>query len=79
MNYYKNFLFESKKEEIKTIENIIKNNNGNYKDYLKDLEEAKKMNKKYEIINYLFESKNKDKEKTEENFKKSWEQLEKQK
>ena len=78
LNYYKNFLFDSKKEEIENIENIIKNNNGNYNDYLNDLEEAKKMNQKYEIINKIFELKNKDNKKTEKNFKKNWEQLERQ-
>ena len=56
LNYYKNFLFDSKKEQIKNIENIIKNNNGNYNydDYLKDKEVAEKMNKRYKIINNLF-------------------------
>ena len=36
------------------------------------------MNQKYEIINNIFEIKNKYAKKTEENFKKSGEQLEKQ-
>ena len=38
------------------------------------------MNNKYEIVNYIFESRNKDVKKTEEDFKKimnSWVELEK--
>ena len=58
LNYYKNYLFESKIEDIKIIEEIIKNRNGNYKEYIqKDLENARKMNDRLNIINFFFNSK----------------------
>ena len=54
LNYYKNYLFESKIEDIKIIEEIIKNRNGNYKEYIqKDLENARKMNDRLNIINFF--------------------------
>ena len=54
LNYYKNYLFESKIEDIKIIEEIIKNRNGNYKEYIqKDLENARKMNERLNIINFF--------------------------
>ena len=58
LNYYKNYLFESKIEDIKIIEEIIKNRNGTYKEYIqKDLENARKMNDRLNIINFFFNSK----------------------
>ena len=72
-------IFESKKDEIKNIEDIIKNNNGDYNKYLCDIEIAKNMNIRYEIIKYLIEKKNV--EKTEENIKiyiDSWKNIEQQ-
>ena len=55
--YYKEFLFESKKEDINKIEIIIKNKEINkYDNYLYDYEEAKKLNKRISIIKYLFNS-----------------------
>ena len=68
LKYYKNFLFETKKEDIEIIENAIKNevSDINVDNYLKDYEEAKKYNERYNIIVYLLESKNK--EKTEDEF-----------
>ena len=80
LNYYKNYLFISKKNQINILEEIVRNKNGNYKEYLNDYDIAKKMNERYDIINYLYESKNKNIIRTEENFNKSvkkWEQLEK--
>ena len=57
LEYYKFFLFESKMEEITEIENIFKTKNIKYEsmnNILKDLENAKKMNIRKPIINYLF-------------------------
>ena len=53
--YYKNFYFETKKENIDLLENIINNRNddGNYKKFLNDYELAKKMNLVLPIIKYL--------------------------
>ena len=56
LTYYKEFFFESKEEDIKRLEHIIKNNDNNYEKYLKDLEEAKKMNERLELINLLYEA-----------------------
>ena len=53
LTYYRNFLFESKKEEINIIENIIKNKKGNYKKYYKDYDIATKMNNIFPFIEYL--------------------------
>ena len=57
LNYYKKYLFESKKEYIDIIENIIKNGKGDYNKYLEEYEIAKEMNNKYPIIIYLNKSK----------------------
>ena len=81
LKYYKEYKFESKAEEIKKIEEIIKNDENNYGEYMKDLEEAKKMNDRINIINYLFNETNKNKEKKEDDFNKtveSWSNFEKQ-
>ena len=54
LNYYKNYFFVSKKEEIKIIEKIIEKKvdiGANH--YLKDLNKAKNMNKRFPIIKYL--------------------------
>ena len=78
LKYYSQYLFESKKEDIQIIKELLKNNEGNYKKYLKDYEIAKKMNKRFQIILYMF--------KNEYNFKieseigkaiKKWEIIEK--
>ena len=58
LKYYKEYKFESKKEDIKRIEEIINNNENNYGEYIKDLDEAKKMNDRFNIINYLFNETN---------------------
>ena len=58
--YYKQFLFESKNEEIKKLENILenKNVNENFEEYLKDFEIAKKMNERFPIIIFLYNIEN---------------------
>ena len=82
LNYYKLFLFETKNDDIKNIETIINNNNINAEKYLdeKEYERAKQMIERYDIIKYIFDSKNKNKELlTEEKMKetmKIWENLE---
>ena len=62
LQYYKNFLFESKEEDIKEIEKIIekKTVKENIQKYLKDLEIAKKMNERLPIITNLYKLDNKD-------------------
>ena len=83
LTYYKEFKFESKEEDIKKLEYIIKNNDNNYEEYIKDFEEAKKMNDRLNLINYLYESnyRAKYKEKNEEVMNRAreyWRELEKQ-
>ena len=81
LNYYKNFFFETKKDDIDLLEKAI--NQGekiNHEKYLKDLDEAIKMNKKYKIIEILLKVENKGKKKTEkeiEKAKKSYNTIEK--
>ena len=79
LNYYKRYLFESKATDIELIENyLINDGNINYEEYLKDLDEARKMNDRYDIIEGLFKSKKKEKSEEEFNkYVKSWEILEK--
>jgi hypothetical protein len=69
LNYYKNILFKSKKEDIISIENIIKNNKGFCKEYLKDYDEAIKNNKRFPIIKYLYNNNADDEEQIKKNFK----------
>ena len=68
--FYKNFKFESKKEEISTIQQFIECQETviNIEEYFKDLEKAEKLNDRFDIINYLFNSKNKNKIKNEGEF-----------
>ncbi len=55
LSYYKKYFFESRKEDINIIEKIIKSkNNTAVKNYLEDLDNAKKMIIKFPIINYLY-------------------------
>ena len=69
LNYYKRYFFETKREDIKLIENYIEYGNGKIKpEYLIDIDEAKMMNDRYNIINFILNLKLLDK--TEENFKK---------
>ena len=60
--YFKNFLFETKEKDIAIIEDVIKNNTLGYHKYLKYYDIAKKMNIRKDIINYLFELNNNNKE-----------------
>ena len=65
LNYYKYFVYDSKKEEIKELEIILNTkkinvNIKNIKNFLKDLETAKIMNIRKPIINYLLNVKLKD-------------------
>ena len=73
--YYKEYLFESKKEDINYINEIIKsndnvNNANDFEKYLIDYKLAKKMNLRLPIINYLYSEKNKLTIKDEEKFNK---------
>ena len=64
--YYKNYYFETKKEDIKKLKNILeKNIKGNYENYLKDLEIAKKLNERYPVIQYLYREENKSRKENE--------------
>ena len=58
LQYYKNFYFYSKKNDINKIEDIIKNNSMDYQNYLGEYITAQKMNDRYPIINYLFKNEN---------------------
>ena len=58
LNYYKRYLFESKQEQIKQIEELIAKNSGNDEQYLKDYEIALSMNNKYELFNLCYNKKN---------------------
>ena len=78
--YYKTYLFESKKEEIEDIENIIINKKGNYKKYLKDYDISVKMNNRNEIIVFTYKDyimKKPLKEKSMQKYTKFWGQKEK--
>ena len=82
LTYYKNYLFESKKEEINSIEKIIKNNTNDKActKYLQDYEKAQIMNLKFPVINYFFLQKNNTIEKTENElnvYVNIWENIEK--
>ena len=83
LNYYKNYLFESKKEDIILIENMINNSKKsklNYSKYLEDYDTAQKMNVRFPIIDYLLKKSNKSNIKSETQLNiyiKYWENLEK--
>ena len=74
LTYYKNFCFESKKEEIAKLTNLLENNWGKYKIYLNEYDKAQKMNERYTIIRYLFEN-SKNKENKENKVKNRAEEL----
>ena len=57
LKYYKNFYFETKKEDIKIIEDIIKNKKKDYEKYLNEYDIAKKLNIRLPIIKYIINSK----------------------
>ena len=78
--YYKQFLFESKKEDINLIENIIKYKKGFYKKYLKDYEISVKMNIRFSIIKFLLDKNKNDEQSIEEEeinkFSETWDNYE---
>ena len=74
--YYKSFLFESKEKDIAIIEDVIKYNKMGYHKYLKNYDIAKKMNKRKDIINYLFDLNNNNNESDIEKFVEKWNTIE---
>jgi len=79
MNYYENYLFESKKEDINKINKIFSNKKIlKYDNYLHYYEIAKKLNDRLPVINYLY--KNNDKNMNEKEISeclKYWDIIEK--
>ena len=78
LNYYNNYLFESKSKEIAELKDIIKNKQGNYEEYLKDFEKAQNMNIRYPLICLLSDNNNtiiKNEEKLSKNIS-SWNSFE---
>ena len=74
LEYYNNYYFETKTNEINELNDILRNEKGDYEKYLKDekeYEEAKKMNIRYPIICVIYEQQNKTKDKNEKQFDKS--------
>lgn len=65
LHYYEKYLFDSKKQDIIIIRNIIKYNMGNFKEYLKDYEKSKKYNLLLKMIEYLNKIKNNENFRTE--------------
>jgi hypothetical protein len=65
LKYYKEFLFESKKDEITVIEDILNNNKRFEDEILNDYKIANEMVKKLPVIEFIFKEKNKLKKKTE--------------
>ena len=73
--YYKTYCFESKKNEITLLEKAINTKEKmiekDYNNYLKDIDVAKKMNERYDIIEYIYNINNKEnKNKTQDRFDK---------
>ena len=80
LNYYKAFLFESKKEDIMKIKDILLNNKEGYEKYLSDYDMAQRMNVRLPIIKFLINSKQLDDIKNENEVKQNieiWTSLEK--
>ena len=80
LNYYKSYLFKSKKEDIETLEDIIKNKKGESLKYLGEYDNAKNKNDRFPIIKFLFYEKKNKKIESEEDLKKNintWFQIEK--
>ena len=76
--YYKEFYFESKKEDIKRIETITKNNEKGYMLYLSEYDKAKDMNLRLPIIKLIANSENrKNDEKNIIEVSENWSTLEK--
>ena len=57
LKYYQNYFFQSKKDDIENLKEIIKNKKGEYKNYLPDLDIAENLNLRYPLINCLIEEK----------------------
>ena len=76
-DYYENYMFDSKKEEILLIEDIINTKKGDYYKYLRDFEIAKEMNKRIDIIKYLYDYEKRDTENKMKYVVKKWENIEK--
>ena len=79
--YYKEILFESKKDDILLIEDIFNNNKKIEDGLLIDYEAAEKIHKKIPIIKFIFEEKNELNKRTEKEMKRViveiWPKLEK--
>ena len=81
--FYKNYLFSSKINDLKIINNFINNLNIEeieYDKYLEDFEKAQKMNDRYPVIRYLYEEENQIDDINENDLNKYaqiWEKLEK--
>ena len=81
--FYKNYLFSSKINDLKIINNFINNLNIEeieYDKYLEDFEKAQKMNDRYPVIRYLYEEENQIDDINENEINKYaqiWEKLEK--
>ena len=79
--YFENYLYESREEKIKEIENKIKEKNEHdFFKYLSYYPEAKKLNKRYEIIKYIATIKKRKLPKTFKEFEKyikQWKESEK--
>ena len=59
--YFKNFYLKSKEKEINEIEQIlIKKNKEGFIKYISYYSEAKKLNKRYKLLKYIYDSKDKD-------------------
>ena len=54
LNYYENFLFESKANDIIALQDYLKNEKEIPNIDLKDLEDAEKYNERFPIINYFY-------------------------
>ena len=79
LTYYKNYKFESKKEDITRIETSLRNKeNIDFNEYLKDLGEAKYLNPRFSLIKYFYYNSNKSKPLTENNLEKEIKDFEKQ-
>ena len=72
LTYYKNYNFESKKDEIDSIEEIIQKKDGKFENFLNNkeigIDYASKMNDIFEIIELINELKYKNEEKKEINI-----------
>lgn len=74
LKYYKAYYSKSKEKDIENIEDIIKNKKRDYEKYLKDFQDMKE---KIEIIDYLFDLKNTEKEDEKKKIMDKWNHIEK--